>query len=81
MGKIEERIEKQQQKIEREKARLQQLKNRVKSVERKKDTLRKILIGAVVAKKMSGNEKIKGTVREWLNESLTSDRDRKLFDL
>jgi hypothetical protein len=51
-----------------------------KKQERKDDTRRKILLGSYLIKKMQ-NEANKEKILAELNEYLTEDRDRKLFDL
>lgn len=75
MSKIEERIEAQRKKIEQEKARLQQLQSRAKGEERKKDTRRKIVAGALV---LSAKDE---RIAQWLKDQIAGlpDRDRELF--
>ena len=45
------------------------------------DTRRKILLGSYLIKKMNANEANKEKILAELNEYLTEDRDRRLFDL
>ena len=52
----------------------------VKSQERKDDTRRKILLGSYLLKKME-NEENKEKILAEMNEYLTQERDRKLFNL
>ena len=52
----------------------------VKSQERKDDTRRKILLGSYLLKKME-NEENKEKILAEINEYLTQERDRKLFNL
>ncbi|MCW8758815.1 mobilization protein, partial [Acinetobacter baumannii] len=49
--------------------------------ERKDDTRRKILLGSYLIKKMQANEANKEKILAELNEYLTENRDRQLFDL
>jgi thiamine pyrophosphate-dependent acetolactate synthase large subunit-like protein len=55
-------------------------KTKKKEQERKDDTRRKILLGSYLIKKMQ-NEANKEKILAELNEYLTEDRDRQLFDL
>ena len=52
-----------------------------KEQERKDDTRRKILLGSYLIKKMQSNEANKEKILAELNEYLTENRDRQLFDL
>ena len=45
------------------------------------DTRRKILLGSYLIKKMNANEANKEKILAELNEYLTEDRDRQLFNL
>ena len=47
----------------------------------KDDTSRKILIGSFILKQIETNEEAKNRLLSNLNEYLTENRDRKLFDL
>ena len=81
---LEQRIEKQQERLKQLKAQKQKIENKEKSrrkeLDRKDDVRRKILLGALTLKKMEDEaEKIK--ILAELNEYLTEDRDRKLFNL
>lgn len=78
MSKIEERIEQQQKKIQQEKARLQQLQARARGEERRKDTRRKIVAGALVLNAAKASPKLAAFLRQQLMEK-ASDRDRELF--
>jgi len=62
-------------------AQLALLKARDKEKERKADTRRKILIGAVVMQEMEKNPETDGWVRGLLKSRLVKDRDRDLFGL
>ena len=81
---IEKKIEAQLEKLKQLKARKQAIEAREKSKqkeqERKDDTRRKILLGSYLIKKMQ-NEANKEKILAELNEYLTEDRDRKLFNL
>jgi hypothetical protein len=81
---IEKKIEAQLEKLKQLKAQKQAIeareKNKQKEQERKDDTRRKILLGSYLIKKMQ-NEANKEKILAELNEYLTEDRDRQLFNL
>ena len=81
---LEKKIEAQLEKLKKLKARKQAIEARERSKqkeqERKDDTRRKILLGSYLIKKMQ-NEANKEKILAELNEYLTEDRDRQLFDL
>lgn len=81
---LEQKIEQQEQKLKQLKAQKQAVeareKKRVAEQQRKDDTRRKILLGSYLLKKME-NEANKEKILTELNEYLTEDRDRKLFNL
>ena len=82
---IEKKIEAQLEKLKQLKTRKQAIEAREKSKqneqERKDNTRRKILLGSYLIKKMNDNEANKEKILAELNEYLTEDRDRKLFNL
>ena len=82
---LEKKIEAQLEKLKQLKARKQAIEAREKSKqkeqERKDDTRRKILLGSYLIKKMQENEANKEKILAELNEYLTENRDRQLFDL
>ncbi len=81
---IEKRIEAQLEKLKQLKAQKQAIEARErtkqKEQQRKDDTRRKILLGSYLIKKMQ-NEANKEKILAELNEYLTENRDRQLFDL
>ncbi len=81
---LEKKIEAQLEKLKQLKARKQAIeareKTKQKEQERKDDTRRKILLGSYLIKKMQ-NEANKEKILAELNEYLTENRDRQLFDL
>ena len=81
---IEKKIEAQLEKLKQLKAQKQAIeareKTKQKEQERKNDTRRKILLGSYLIKKMQ-NETNKEKILAELNEYLTENRDRQLFDL
>ena len=81
---IEKKIEAQLEKLKQLKAQKQAIEARErtkkKEQECKDDTRRKILLGSYLIKKMQ-NEANKEKILAELNEYLTEDRDRKLFNL
>ena len=85
------KVESLEQQIAKHEERLKQLKAQKQAVlarekkkqseqQRKEDTRRKILLGSYLLKKMEDEEKRKQILAD-LNEYLTEDRDKKLFDL
>ncbi|WP_435722145.1 mobilization protein [Acinetobacter baumannii] len=80
---LEKKIEAQLEKLKQLKARKQAIEARERSKqkeqERKDDTRRKILLGSYLIKKMQSNEANKEKILAELNEYLTEDRDRQLF--
>ena len=82
---LEKKIEAQLEKLKQLKARKQAIEARERSKqkeqERKDDTRRKILLGSYLIKKMQENEADKEKILAELNEYLTEERDRKLFNL
>ena len=82
---IEKKIEAQLEKLKQLKAQKQviEARERIKKKEqdRKDDTRRKILLGSYLIKKMNANEANKEKILADLNEYLTEDRDRQLFNL
>ena len=81
---LEKKIEAQLEKLKQLKARKQAIEARERSKQKeqesKDDTRRKILLGSYLIKKMQ-NEANKEKILAELNEYLTEDRDRQLFDL
>ena len=81
---LEKKIEAQLEKLKQLKAQKQAIeareKTKKKEQERKDDTRRKILLGSYLIKKMQ-NEANKEKILAELNEYLTENRDRQLFDL
>jgi hypothetical protein len=82
----QERLQKAEQRRARERRRLQRLQQQLSENERKRDTRRKILVGALVleyADRME--EQGDATWQRWLDElldqRLTQDDDRELFGL
>ena len=82
---IEKKIEAQLEKLKQLKAQKQAIEARErtkkKEQERKDDTRRKILLGSYLIKKMQSSEANKEKILSDLDEYLTEDRDRNLFNL
>ena len=76
----EQILEQAKQKQNELKLKQQKLLNEAKAQERKNDTRRKILLGSYLLKKME-DEAEKQKILAEINEYLTEDRDRRLFDL
>lgn len=81
---LEQRIAKQEERLKQLKAQKQakdaREKAKQKEQNRKNDTRRKILLGSYLLKKME-DEAEKQKILAGINEYLTEDRDRKLFNL
>ena len=81
---IEQQIAKNEERLKQLKAQKQAVlareKARQKAQDRKDDTRRKILLGSYLLKKME-DEAEKEKILADLNEYLTEDRDKKLFNL
>ena len=88
---LEQRIAKQEERLKQQEGRLKQLKAqkqakdarekaKQKEQDRKNDTRRKILLGSLALKKMQDDSE-KAKIIADLNDYLTEDRDRLLFDL
>ena len=82
---LDKKIEAQVEKLKQLKAQKQAVdareRTKQKQQERKDDTRRKILLGSYLIKKMNDNEANKEKILADLNEYLTEDRDRQLFNL
>jgi len=81
---LDSKIKAQEEKLKQLKAQKQAVlareKAKQKEQERKDDTRRKILLGSYLLKKME-NEANKEKILAEMNEYLTEDRDRQLFNL
>ena len=89
MSKVSENLEKKLQnhldQVKKIKARQQAIaareRTKEKEQQRKDETRRKILLGSYLLKKMNNNDANKEKILAEMNEFLTENRDRKLFDL
>ena len=81
---LEQKIAKQEEVLKQLKAQKQAViareKKKQSEQKRKDETRRKILLGSYLIKKME-NEQDKEKILAELNECLSEDRDRKLFNL
>ena len=81
---LNEKIAKQEERLKQLKVQKQATialeKAKQKEQDRKDDTRRKILLGSYLLKKME-NEENKEKILAEMNEYLTQERDRKLFNL
>ncbi len=81
---LNEKIAKQEERLKQLKVQKQATiareKSKQKEQDRKDDTRRKILLGSYLLKKME-NEENKEKILTEMNEYLTQERDRKLFNL
>lgn len=76
---IEERIKEAEKKLASEKENLSKLRAQKKQEERKKDTRRKVLLGAMLMEWME-NEKTREAVKNKMEEFLKREKDKELFD-
>ena len=80
---LEQKIAKQEERLKQLKAQKQAViareKKKISDQQRKDDTRRKILLGSLMLKKMEDDAE-KTKILADLNEYLTEDRDRKLFN-
>jgi hypothetical protein len=74
------RLERLREKREQINARIQSIEARMKSSERKKDTRRKILVGAYYLD-MAAKENKMDALTKIMKNYLTRDSDKELFDL
>ena len=77
----QERWRKLEEKRARINAELQRLNAREQQAERKRDTRRKILLGARVLDRIARGELAEAEVKADMERFLERDRDRALFDL
>ena len=75
-SKLEQLLKKQ----EELKAQIRKEKNKISQAERKQDTRRKILLGALMIDMMKKGELDEKKIMKHLDSFLTKDIDRKLFD-
>ena len=78
---IEKKIADAAEKLKQDRNRLKQLQARKTAISRKDRTRKLIVIGAVIAAKADQEEEFKSRLMQWLDESVTAERDRALFDL
>lgn len=78
---MSDKLQKLKQQQEQLNARIKKIEQQEKDRQRKIDTRKKILIGAMVLDKMSKSEMSNQKVLHELDGYLTAERDRKLFGL
>lgn len=85
MARLDEQIATAQERLKQLKARQLRVAARQRALEsrrdRKADTRRKFLVGAIVLAKVDQGKFDLAQLRRWLDEELTRDDDRELFDL
>jgi len=77
---IDKRIAEEAEKLAQQKALLGQLRARKAKIDRKNETRRKILTGAVVLNQAKRDPEFRDQLLEWLDKGLTAARDRALFN-
>lgn len=85
MPKLNEQITALEGRLKQLKAKQQRVEARRRSIEakrtRKVDTRRKVLVGAIVLARIEQGRFPEAELRAWLDEALTRDDDRALFEL
>ena len=85
MVDFNERIATLEDRLKQLKAKQHLIDSRRRTIEtrrnRKEDTRRKILVGAIILAKVEHGEISGAQLRQWLSESLTRPDDRALFEL
>ena len=85
MAKLDEQISTLQERLTQLKVRQQRIDARQRAVEslreRKAETRRRILVGALIMEKSHTGEMDPVLLRSWLDQALTRSADRALFDL
>ena len=84
MSNLDEKIKTHEERLKQLKAQKQAVlareKKKISDQQRKEDTRRKILLGSYLLKKMENETVNKEKILADLNDYLTEDRDRKLFN-
>lgn len=81
MAKDSTRLEKLEERRKQIETQIQQIKAREHKQERKRDTRRKVLIGAAVLERVKSGRWSEERLRGMMDEYLTKEIDRRLFDL
>ena len=85
MAKLDERITTLETRLKELKAQQIRSEARRRTLasrrERREDTRRKILVGAIVLAKVEQGALERSTLRHWLDQALVRADDRRLFDL
>jgi hypothetical protein len=85
MPKLDEQISTLQERLKQLKLRQQRSEARKRALdaqrERKAETRRRFVVGEVVLAKVEQGEMDRGQLRAWLDQALTRQDDRALFDL
>lgn len=77
----EEKLDELEKKKSQIDARIQKTRAQVRGQERKKDTRRKIIAGALALEHMAHDPHFRETMGRLLQENVTRAEDRKLFDI
>jgi large subunit ribosomal protein L7/L12 len=85
MAKLDEQISTLQERLTRLKVRQQHIDARKSAIvaqrERKTETRRKMLVGALIMQKVKEGQMDAQLLRSWLDQTLTRAEERALFDL
>lgn len=81
LRRLQEQKEKAQHKAKEIERKMQSIRAKEQAQERKLDTRRKVLLGALLLEQMEGNETKKREIMMQLDSFLTRNNDRDLFGL
>jgi len=77
----EQKLAELEKKLSQTKAQIQKQKSHVKSIERRKDTRRKVIAGALALEHMAHDNQFAEQMRQLINQHVERPEDRALFDL
>ena len=77
----EQKLAELEKKLSQTKAQVQKQKSRIKAEERRKDTRRKIIAGALALEHMAHDNQFSDQMQRLINRHVTRAEDRALFDL
>ena len=81
MASRDEKLKKLEERQNQLRAQIQKLKSKESTEERKRDTRRKVVLGAVLLEMVKSGEWSEDKLKNLLNRKLTRPRDRELFSL
>ncbi len=78
---IDEQLEAERKKLEEQKAKVARLQGKKRERQRKTDTRRKVLAGALLLERIETDDRLRMWFEAQIDEFLTRDSDRKVFGL